>query len=167
MVSSARGAYKDSVVFIEWWSVLVVCADVLLVAAGAYGIWVVRGKRWPLRLPIRTLSLLLLFLGGSGVVILWAFPNPNSYSVPIYSPNRKMAVRVREYNASGFGDADTSVELFAAHGLKSKVVFLGEYRSVDATGVGWKSDFELEVVYRGAVLSCTSAFTVSVRCISH
>jgi len=153
-------------VFIGWWLLMRVCAIVLSVAAGAYGIWVVHGKRWLLRLPVRLLSLLLVLLGASDAIFVWAFPNPNSYSAPIYSPNRKMAVRVHEYDASGFGGADTSAELFWAHGLKSKSVFFGEYRSVDAAHVRWKSDSELEVSYRGTAFSCTSAFNVSVRCIS-
>lgn len=156
----------NPLVFIEWWLVLRVCAIALLVAAGAYGAWVVRGRRLPLRLPVSLFSLLLVLSGASGAVFLWGFPNPNSYSAPIYSPNRKMAVRVIEYNASGFGGADSSVELFSAHGLKSKVVFFGEYRSVDAENTRWISDSELEVAYQGKLLNCTSAFNVSVRCIS-
>lgn len=96
-------------VFIEWWLVLQVCTIVLFVTSGAYGIWVVRGKRWLLRLPVRVVSLLLLLLGVGDAVFVWAFPNPNNYSVPLCSPSRKMAIRVHEYDASGFGSADTSV----------------------------------------------------------
>ena len=154
-------------VFIEWWLVLQVCTIVLFVTSGAYGIWVVRGKRWLLRLPVRVVSLLLLLLGVGDAVFVWAFPNPNNYSVPLCSPSRKMAIRVHEYDASGFGGADTSVELFVAHGLGSRVVFYGEYRSVDVANVRWKNDSELEVSYRGTALSCTSALNVTVRCIPH
>lgn len=63
-------------VFIEWWLALQVCTIVLLVTSRAYGIWVVRGKRWLLRLPVRVVSLLLLLLGVGDAVFVWAFPNP-------------------------------------------------------------------------------------------
>ena len=74
-----------------------------------------------------------------------AFPNPNTYSIPVYSPNRKMAARIHDYNLSGFGGADSSVELFAAHGFKSKVVFFGEFKSVDNTR--WLDDHRLLIRY--------------------
>jgi hypothetical protein len=91
------------VVFIEWWSVVRVFTIVLMITAGACGIWLVRKKRWPIRLPVRLLSSLLVLVGVLGALFFWVFPNPNSYSVPVYSPNRKFAARVYEYNASGFG----------------------------------------------------------------
>ena len=118
-------------VFIEWWFAVRLFAIVLMLTAGACGIWLVRKKRWPIRLPVRLLSSLIVLVGVLGVLFLWGFPNPNSHSVPVYSPNGKIAARVYEYNASGFGGADSSVELFAAHGFKSRVVFLGEYGSVE------------------------------------
>jgi len=54
-----------------------------------------------------------------------------------------MAARIYEYNASGFGGADSSVELFAAHGFQSKAVFFGDYGSVAIANVRWRSDSEL------------------------
>ena len=36
-------------VFIEWWSVVRVFTIVLMITAGACGIWLVRKKRWPIR----------------------------------------------------------------------------------------------------------------------
>jgi hypothetical protein len=152
------------VVFIEWQSVVRVFVIVLMLTAGACGIWLVRMKRWPIRLPIRLLSSLLVLVGILGALFFWGFPNPNSYSVPVYSPNGKIAARVYEYNASGFGGADSSVELFAARGLKSRVVFFGEYGSVEIANVRWKSDSELEVSYHGRAYTCTGAFNVKVRC---
>jgi len=153
------------VVFVEWWLVFRVSAVLLIIATGAFGSWVVRGKRWLIRLPVRFACLLLVLGGASGVLFLWGFPNPNSYSVPVYSPNRKMAARIYEYNASGFGGADSSVELFAAHGFQSKAVFFGDYGSVDIANVRWKSDSELQVSYHGTAFNCTGAFNVNVRCI--
>lgn len=143
------------------------CVPVLMIASAGFGMWTVRSKRWQIRVPVRLICLLLALSGASVAVFVWGFPNPNSYSQPAYSPNRNMAVRVYEYNASGFGGADSSVELFAAHGLKSKVVFRGEYGSVDIANVRWKSDSQLEVLYHGTVLNCAGAFDVGVSCIPH
>jgi hypothetical protein len=155
------------VVLIEWWLVRLSCMIVLMLTTGACGIWLVRTKRWPIRLPVRLLSSLLVLAGVVGAVFFLGFPNPNSYSVPVYSPNGKMAARVCEYNASGFGAADSSVELFTAHGFKSRLVFFGEYRSVEIENVRWTSDSELEVAYHGTVYNCTGAFDVKVRCTHH
>ena len=47
-------------------------------------------------------------------------------------PNRRMAARIVEYNASGLGGAEDSVKLFTAHGLSSDVVFFGEFNLVKA-----------------------------------
>jgi hypothetical protein len=74
-----------------------------------------------------------------------ALPNPNTYSIPVYSPNRKMAARIRDYNLSGFGGADSSVELFTAHGLRSRVVFFGEFKSLD--DARWIDDHHLLIRY--------------------
>jgi hypothetical protein len=152
------------VVFIEWRSAVLACIIVLMLTVGGSGIWLVRTKRWPIRLPVRLLSLLLVLVGAFGALFFLGFPNPNSYSAAVYSPNRQMAARVYEYNASGFGGANSSVELFVAHGLKSRVVFFGEYGSVEIANVRWKSDSELEVSYHGTAYNCTPAFNVKIRC---
>jgi hypothetical protein len=59
------------------------------------------------------------------------------------------------------------VELFAAHEFKSRVVFLGEYGSVEIANVRWKDDSELEVLYHGTAYNCTGAFNVKIRCVPH
>ena len=151
-------------VFIEWKFVALICMIASTLTTGACGICLVRKKRWPIRLSVRLLSSLLVLAAVLGALFLWTFPNPTSYSVPVYSPNGKMAARVYEYDASGFGGADNSVELFAAHGFKSRVVFFGEYGSVEITNVRWKSDSELDVSYHGTVYNCAGAFKVKVRC---
>jgi hypothetical protein len=155
----------QTVVFVEWRPTVLVGAIVLMGTSGVLGFWLARGKRWAIRLPIWFVSLFLAVLGASGVLFLLVFPNPISYSAPVYSPDRKMAARVRVYDASGFGGADNTVELFAANGFERQDVFFGEYGSVNVRDIRWQSNSELEVDYHGTSYTCTNAFNVRVRCV--
>jgi len=151
------------VIFIEWWLVERLCLLLLIVATATLTIWFVRKKRWFVRFPIQLflgLSLFgLLFL----VAVVSTLPG-NTYSEPVYSPNRKMAARIVEYNASGLGGADDSVKVFTAHGFSSDVVFFGQFKSVRAQNIRWKSDSELDISYEGTPYQCTSTRRVKVLC---
>jgi hypothetical protein len=150
--------------FVEWWPVILHCVFLLLIGAAILAFRSVLGKKVWFRLTVQLLSVLVVLGSLFSLLFYWRMPNPWTYSAPIYSPNHKMAVRVAEYNASGFGGADTSVELFDCHGLFSKVVFLGEWKSVETSNIRWKSDSELEVLYQGTPYRCTSTPRVMVRC---
>jgi hypothetical protein len=151
------------VIFIEWWAVARLCLLLLVVAIASLSIWSVRKKRWFVRVPIQLLLGLPLFALLFFVTLVSSLPG-NSYSEPIYSPNRKMAVRIIEYNASGFGGADDTVKVFKAHGFISDVVFFGEFKSVSTHNIRWKSDSELEISYEGTPYECTSTRLVKVLC---
>ena len=154
--------------FVEWWLIGRICLGLLIIVLPTFSFWVVRNKRWQVRIPVRILS---GFVGLCGVltwmimlvIVLAAWPHV--YSVPVYSPNGKMAARIDDYNTSGFGAADNAVELFTLHGLKSDVVYLGEWNSVRTTDLRWRSDSELEIFYEGPPCECKSTRRVSVRCI--
>jgi hypothetical protein len=139
----------SGVIFIEWWLVIQFCIVLLMVAVGAFGFWLVRKKKWPIRVPLRIVSALVALAGAFGVAVLcalnWGPLNPNTYSTPLYSPNGKMAARIHEYNASGFGGADSSVELFTARGFRSGAAFSGEYQSVKQ--IRWIDDRHLLISY--------------------
>jgi hypothetical protein len=151
------------VIFIEWWAVERLCLLLLIVATASVSIWSVRKKRWFVRLPIQFLLGLSLFVLLGSVTLVSTLPG-NTYSEPIYSPNRKMAARIVEYNASGLGGADETVKLFTAHGFSSDVVFFGEVKSVKAQNIRWKSDSELEISFEGTPYQCTSTRRVKVLC---
>lgn len=151
--------------FVEWRPIVLGGAIVLMGTMSILGFWIARGKRWSIRVPVWFVSILLTVPGASGVLFLLVFPNPVSYSAPVYSPDHKMAARVRIYDASGFGGADNTVELFAAHGFERQDVFFGEYGSIDIRDVRWQSNSELEVGYHGTRYTCTNAFSVRVRCV--
>jgi hypothetical protein len=153
------------VIFVEWWSTERLCVLLLIVATASLIIWSVGNKRWSIRFPIRLLLGLFLFALFFFVILVSSLPG-NAYSAPIYSPNRKMAARIVEYNASGLGGADDTVKLFTAHGFSSDVVFFGKFRSVKAQNIRWKSDSELEISYEGTPYQCTSTRLVKVLCFS-
>ncbi len=152
-------------VFVEWWHVTRLCLLLLFGAILGFGFWSVRKKRWFVRLPIQLLSGLVLCALLLLLSIVLMLPG-NTYSAPVYSPNKKMAARVVEYNASGLGGADDSMELFTAYGFNSDVVFRGEFKSVEAQNIRWKSDSELEVSYKATTYRCKSTSHVVVRCIA-
>lgn len=150
-------------IFIEWWAVARLCLLLLIVSTASLGIWAVRKKRWFIRFPIQFLLAVSLFALLAIETLVSALPG-NTYSEPVYSPNRKMAARIVEYDASGLGGADDTVEVFAAHGFSSDAVFFGEFKSVRAQNIRWKSDSELEISYQGALHNCTSSRRVKVLC---
>ena len=150
-------------IFIEWWVVERLCLLLLIVATASLGIWSVRKKRWFVRFPIQLLLGVSLFALLTMVTLVSTLPG-SAYSEPIYSPSRKMAARIVEYDASGLGGADDTVKLFTAHGFSSDVVFFGEFKSVKAQNIRWKSDSELEISYEGTPYQCTSTRRVKVLC---
>ena len=150
-------------IFIEWWGIERLCLLVLIVVTASLIIWSVRKKGWFVRFPIQLVLGLFLFALLFLVVLVSSLPG-NTYSEPVYSPDRKMAARIVEYNASGLGGAEDTVKVFTAHGLSSDVVFFGEFRSVKAQNIRWKSDSELEISYEGTPHQCTSTRRVKVLC---
>ena len=148
-------------IFIEWWVVERLCLLLFIVATASLGIWSVRKKRWFVRFPIQLLLGVSLFALLAMVTLVSTLPG-NTYSEPIYSPSRKMAARIVEYDASGLGGADDTVKLFTAHGFSSDVVFFGEFKSVKAQNIRWKSDSALEISYEGTPYQCTSTRRVKV-----
>ncbi len=152
-------------IFVEWWLIARLLALLLLAAAIGSSIWLVRKRHWLIRYPVQLFLGLLLFGLLVLLTIVWSLPG-NKYSEPVYSPNKDLAVRIVEYNASGLGGADDTVELFSRHGLSSDSVFIGEFDSVKVQNIRWKSDSELEILYRGTLQKCTSTRRVQVRCLS-
>jgi hypothetical protein len=150
---------------VEWWLIRRISGALLMIAVAPLCFWIVREQRCAIRLPVQLVSSLIALCGALFLLFISVFPNPNSYSGPIYSPNRTMAARVFDYNASGFGGADTSVEIFTSRGFRSEVVFYGEFKSVAAENVRWRSDSELEITFERESRVCRSAFGVNVRCV--
>ena len=154
-----------TVIFIEWWAIERLGLLLLVVATASLIVWSVRKERRFVRFPVQVILGLFLFALLCLVTLVSSLPG-SAYSEPVYSPNRKMAASIVEYNASGLGGADDTVKLFRAHGFSSDVVFFGEFNSVKAQNIRWKSDSELEISYEGTPYRCTSTRHVRVLCLS-
>lgn len=150
--------------FIEWWLVKRAFIGLLVVAIPAVGFWHVRKKTWPIRVPVQLVCALVGLSGVLGWLFILALGSPDVYSTPVYSPNGAMAVRIDDFNAGGLGGAYDNVELFTAHGLDSKIVFSGDWKSVERANLHWKSNSELEILHAGNG-RCTSTTHVTVHCI--
>src|SRR5260370_33391508 len=84
----------------------------------------------------RKLGLVVLYVF---LVMWWVVASSHIYSVPIYSPNQKMAVRIDANNPGELGGPTNDfVELFWAHDFNSAVVFSGEWKSVDTANLRWR-----------------------------
>jgi hypothetical protein len=153
-------------VFIEWWLVRRVCCGLALIAFGAFAFWLVRRKGpWP-RLLTRSFSLGIALIG-SLVVTVGILPiGCLSYSPSIYSPNGRMAARIRISDEGATGGEDT-VEIRSLHGFKQDDVFLGGWASVDRDDIRWLSDSELTISYSGELVSCSNTASVKVRCVTN
>jgi hypothetical protein len=151
--------------FVEWWFIGRICLGLLIIALPVFSFWAVRNMRRPVRIPVQILSALIALCGVFPWLIVFALPWPHSYSAAVYSPNRKTAARIDDYNTSGFGGADTSVELFTFHGLKQDIVYVGDFETVGVNELRWKNDSELEIYYDGPSCDCKGTQRVLVRCI--
>jgi len=149
--------------FIEWWLVRRFCFGLLMVPVAALGFWAIRKKALIVRLPVQLISVPVALLGVLFALLTWQASGCQSYSVAIYSPNGKVAARVRTDDEGGLG-GNTHVELFTAHGLLTDEVYWGLIGSVDAENLHWKTDSDLEILYRGTAYGCTDAFQIKVHC---
>jgi hypothetical protein len=153
-------------IFVEWWLVERIGLGLLMLALSVLGFWIVRKKGGPIRIPVQLFCALVGLCGVLGLALTyWAVSTSTNHSAPVYSPHKNMAARIADYSAGGLGGAYDSVELFTSHGLKSDIVYSGEWNSVTAKDLHWKSDSELEISYEGPSCVCKSTDRVSVRCI--
>lgn len=153
--------------FVEWWLVGRICLGLLISAVPLLGLWVVRRRRGPIGIAVRIISALVAFCALLGWLFVLVMPWPHIYSAPVYSPNGRLAARIDDFNAGGFGGAYNSVELFTFLGFDSDVVYSGEWNSVGTEDLRWRSDSELEIVCKGPTCDCKSTQHVIVRCVRH
>jgi hypothetical protein len=112
---------------VERWLLGRLCLGLLIIALPIFGSLDCPQQTRTIRITIRILCASVAQCGVLVWLLVLALPWPHFYAVPVYFPSRTMAARIHEYNASGFGGADSSVELFTSHGLKSNVVYFGEW----------------------------------------
>lgn len=115
---------------------------------------VLRSLSWPLAV----FALLFLVLNGLAI-------GCQTYTAPLYSPDHKMAIRVRSADEGWLGEW-SHVELFADHGIRSALIFRGPWQSVDASSLRWINNTQIEIDYQDDVFLCGHARGVSVHCVA-
>ncbi len=137
------------------------------------GVWlfrVVKSRRRLVRLPVEFGSVVLVLLGSVVMLLLTLAltlgQRISTNSAPIYSPDRKFAIRVENTDEGALGGV-TSVALYSAHGLQTDVIFRGEWKAVEAKDIHWIGNDSVLIAYHHPSqppYTCASARGVSVRC---
>jgi hypothetical protein len=152
-----------AMIFIEWWIVRRVCYALLLIACATAAFWSVRKKRWPIRLPVRILSAPATLLAVLFLLLQWKAAGCISYSSAVYSPDHRMAARIRTDDEGATG-GNSTVELFDVHGLLQYDVYWGSWNSVEPGWVRWIDATHLRIEYDGTSYFCKSTRKVKVEC---
>lgn len=150
--------------FIPWWLVWRLCLGFLAIAAAIFALRRIRGSASSYRRLLRRLSRPLALAGGVFILLNLLIAGCQDYSPPVYSPDGKIAARLRSADEGILGES-TTVELYTAHGFASGVVFRGPWESVDPSAIRWTSNSYLEIPFTDNVFYCGHAFHVSVHCI--
>jgi hypothetical protein len=151
--------------FLNWWRYGAVVAALIITCFSIYGFALAAkiSGCW-LRIGVRLLCLPIGLIGSLAGVLLLAASGCSSYSAPIYSPSGKLAVRVQSSDEGATG-GNTTVQLYWAHGLRTRTVFWGGWQAVQPTGVRWVSDSELRISYTSQFYTCNDASGVKVECV--
>jgi hypothetical protein len=145
--------------FVEWEFLQVVSCCFLLTGLSLWGLRYARNlSRLLFRVGLRFLCIPIGALASLLAVLLIAAAGCNSHSNPIYSPSKKLAVRITDSDGGATG-GETSVDLYWAHGFREQSLYSGEWKSVKPSDIQWKSDTELTINYDGGYHADTYHFT--------
>jgi len=136
-------------VFIDYRQTLIVMVPISLISVGALGYWVLRRKAgffaWAIArstmIAIGSLGFLLLLAVGCAAGF-----TKTTRSIPVFSPDYTYAARVTDFDAGAIG-GDTSVTVYANHGVRNATVLTGGWKIVGAQDVRWLTNSELLVEY--------------------
>lgn len=151
--------------FIEWWLVERFCLSLLMMAAAVFLVWRARTSRSPAPWFLPWVSWPLALLGALLLLVSVVAAASENFSAPVFSPDGKMAARVRTFDEGMLGSA-SDIELFRAHGLSSGLIFDGPWQSVDASSLRWTGNNQLEILYKENVFYCASVYGVRVHCVA-
>jgi hypothetical protein len=153
------------VIFFEWRIVGFIICGLLAIAGAAALFWSVRRKRWPVRIPVRLLSVPIGLAAALFLVLMWVGSGCVSYSTPIYSPDGEKAARIQTDDEGATG-GNSSVEVFEAHGWDEENVYWGDWRSIEPDGVHWIDNSHLRIEYDNVrEYHCDSSRRVVVECV--
>jgi hypothetical protein len=152
----------------SWWIVGEWSAAVTMILVAVVGLRLARKlPGLAFRILARIASAVLGLVGSLLASLMLAFSGCRSHSEPIYSNSGTMAVRIDNADEGATG-GETSVELFWAHWLGQKTVFVGPLGSVEATDIQWEGDSKLSIHYMdsfsGNSYHCVTQAVISVTC---
>jgi len=153
-----------SMVFVEWWLVKRFTVLIALLIVSCAGWWLVRNRRKSIRVAVIILSSPVAVLAGLFLALQLMALGCLSYSSPVYSPDRSQAVRVRTDDEGATG-GNSHVELFWNHGLSSKEVYWGGWKSVDVKDLKWENNSTLSLRHDSPMYLCESPLRVKVICV--
>jgi len=153
--------------FIEWGLIGRLCLCLAVVATTLLVFWLARrrvqlsearhGLLHSLSWPVAVLAILFVALNLVAI-------GCQTYTAPVYSPDHKMAIRVRSADEGWLGEW-SHVELFRSHGFEQALIFRGPWQSVDASSLRWVNDTQIEIDYQDNVFRCGHAWGISVHCV--
>jgi hypothetical protein len=150
--------------FIEWWLVGRFAILIAVIIATCASWWLIRNRRKSIRVAVIILSSPVAVLAALFLALQYSALGCLSYSSPLYSPDKRQAVRVRTSDGGATG-GESSVELFWNHGFSSKDVYWGEWKSVDIKDLKWENDSTLDVRHGLPMYFCGSSPRVKVNCL--
>jgi len=150
--------------FIEWGLVGRVCLCLAVVAGTMVFFWLARKLPEAVHGLLRYISWPLAVFALLFVALNVVAMGCQTYTAPLYSPDHKMAVRVRSADEGWLGEW-SHVELFRNHGLEQALIFRGPWQSVDASSLRWINNTQIEIEYQENVFRCGHAWGISVHCI--
>ena len=128
-----------------------------------------RSRRKALRLPLQAGA--VLFAVASGVLLLFdgcgELLTETEASHPIYSPDQRHAIVVRDWDAGALGGS-TYFDLYSYGGIREQEIGGGDFKIVTASDVRWTSNQELQLTYSlsyGTKPICQSTTTIRVTCV--
>ncbi len=156
-------------VFIAWRSAGLLLLCVGGIAASIAVLWWTRWKSWVIKVPVSIVAALLILIFGATFLLFSFFVSVDSdnHSRPIYSPDRKKAVRGE--NWGGFGTSyGTSVLIYTWYGIRSELVFSSEGNPPDVKDIIWSDDRHLVIQFpkEDEDFQCRSARNVKVQCVA-
>ncbi len=158
-----------AMVFLNYVLLFVFATCVVLVSASIWAFRFVRSRRPFSRISVRCLAVFVVACSILTACLSTILALTKITPSPIYSPDRKRALRV-DYADSGALGGVTFVMLYSNHGLQSDVIFSQEGRTVRPENLRWISDSEILVPYsiyspRYSPQVCAGPARVKVRCV--
>lgn len=159
-----------SMLFIDWRALGLFLLSLVVIAGSTVGVWHLRKRHILLRIASVLLSLPLC--GVAALLVLFAILSNllgcETHGKAVYSPNGKIAARI-ETSDEGATGGSSFVRLYTEHGLRTRTVFLGGWRSVEDGDLTWDGDAVLNIRYDhyagyNEAGTCTGMDGVHVHC---